>query len=139
MNNPLQVRFQSGNVDWYTRSDGKTKSRFSWESSANLPSDFTIKVTIRSEDYGAYGIFKARLYKKRLSIIRYIDESATFGIPKDDNSNNIADAWEVPANGWIGSVTSEDDLENAGHTLHGDGFVEDIEAMKQSNQTGESQ
>ena len=127
---PLGSRVRLKHVLWHTRITGLTATRFSWTSDANLPSDFTICVTVTSEDYGAFGTLRARLYKERRWWFD-IDESDTIKIPKDENKdgsgkkkgNKIADAWEVSANGWEHDTKPHHDLEIKGNTWRGDGLV----------------
>ena len=77
-------------------SDGTTQVRFFWTSDANLPDRFTIRVTVSCEDYGAFGLLQARLYKDApwymVGLAGGIDETASLNIPKDTNNNQIADA-----------------------------------------------
>jgi len=62
-------------LTWETQEDGSTEARFSWTSSANMPSTFTIGVRVMSEDYGKFGTLQARLYKKKWAF--GVDETAT--------------------------------------------------------------
>lgn len=111
---------------WHTHSDGRTIAGVSWVSRTYLPPDtFTIIITIRSEDYGAFGKLRAKLFKPKLIGWRLLATSTPFKIPKDTNHNNIADVWEVAGNGWHSKTKAKTDDE-AGpvdnpHT--GDGLV----------------
>jgi len=105
-----------------SRQDGTTDLRVSWTSSANMPpGGFTIVVTVTCEDYGAFGTLQARLYKASDDAsdpMPAVDETAQKRIPKDDNANHIADAWEVSSNGWRSGITPRskvafDDLQAA--------------------------
>jgi len=108
-------------LTWETQENGTTRARFSWTSSANMPSTFTIGVTVTCEDYGAFGTLQARLFKASddaTNPMPAVDETATIRIPKDDNANHIADAWEVSSNGWRSGITPRskvafDDLQAA--------------------------
>ncbi len=121
--NPLSP-INTNHLTWETRTDGTTEARFSWTSDAKLPGTFTISVTVTSEDFGAFGTLRARLYKKGwLFGIKPIDENDAFNIPKDVNLNNIADAWEVFATGWTRDTTPTTDAEAGANDWHGDGFV----------------
>ena len=116
--------YNASHLTWETQSDGRTKARVSWTSDANLPRDFTIALTITSEDYGAFGTLQARLYKKRFGLLPFdIEETASIKIPKDNNNNKIADAWEVTANGWTNSTKKTTDEEAGANLWRGDGFV----------------
>jgi len=112
-----------------SRQDGTTDLRVSWTSSANMPpGGFTIVVTVTCEDYGAFGTLQARLFKENATLgIFDIDETGTIKIPKDDNSNHIADEWEVQQNVWGRGTKATDDNEptNVGGTAswRGDGFT----------------
>jgi len=114
-------------LTWEDRQDGTTDLRVSWTSSADMPSTFTIGVTVTCEDYGAFGTLQARLYKENATLgVFDIDETATIRIPKDDNSNHIADEWEVQQNVWGRGITPRDDDEPSGHSdnpWRGDGFT----------------
>ena len=110
--------------------NGTTQVRFFWTSDANLPDNFTIRVTVTCEDYSAFGTLQARLYKDApwytVGLAGGIDETASMSIPKDINNNQIADAWEVSGNGWSSSITAETDDEPSGipgNSHKGDGFT----------------
>jgi len=110
-------------LTWETQADGTTRARFSWTSSANMPSTFTIGVTVTCEDYGAFGTLQARLYKASDDAsdpMPAVDKTAQIRIPKDNNANHIADAWEVSKNGWRSSTEPMSDDEPSG--LRGRGF-----------------
>ena len=112
---------KNGHIAWETREDGRTPARFSWNSEASLPTDFTIVVIVTSEDYGAFGTLQAHLYQKDT-----VDETALLNIPKDNNNNEIADAWEVAAFGWKAGMTATTDDEPSGiadNSYTGDGFT----------------
>lgn len=77
---------------WQSWTGGqKKKVSAEWISSDNLDG-FTMTITVRCEDYGAFGILRARVYGVRFSLIPD-DLLATcmIPIPKDDNLNYMAD------------------------------------------------
>lgn len=79
-------------LEWHRWSGGRKDSVVAkWTSDDNLDG-FTIQITVRCDDYGAFGILRAQLYKSRFSIIpdnRLLE--CFMPIPKDDNFNYIAD------------------------------------------------
>jgi hypothetical protein len=71
-------------------------------------------VTVRCYDYGAYGLIKAESVGTHAGAI-----SGTTDIPKDENSNCIADAWS----GNNGQATDDNETDPVGDSNYpGDGF-----------------
>ena len=129
----LAPNVKTSETTWETQSDGRTNARFSWTSDANLPSTFAIPLTVTCKDYGAFGTLQVRLYREGIGVgtlrIGGVDKTATINIPKDANDNNIADVWEIAANGWTSRHTGTNagtiDAEpgGTGNNWKGDGFT----------------
>ena len=79
-------------LKWQSWKGGqKKKVAAEWKSSDNLDG-FTMNITVRCEDYGAFGILRARVYKRRFSLIPDdLLAECVIPIPKDDNLNYMAD------------------------------------------------
>ena len=60
-----------------------------WNSSDSLDS-FSMDITVRCKDYGAFGILRVKLYNTSSSSDVFVYE-VSIAIPKDDNGNYIAD------------------------------------------------
>ena len=98
----------------------ETTATLSWVADTNLPSTFTIPVTVNSEDGGSFGTLVATFNSNTCSI----------NIPKDDNGDYIGDSWETSAwkDGRHTPPADEETGPNAGtgveaNTQVGDGLV----------------
>ena len=60
-----------------------------WNSSDSL-GNFSMNITVRCKDYGAFGILRVKLYNTSSSSDVFVNE-ISIAIPKDDNGNYIAD------------------------------------------------
>jgi len=100
------LKFIAGDNSGFTIGDGgltATKYGVTWA-----------VVTVRCYDYGAYGLIKAESVGTYAGAI-----SGTTKIPKDTNSNDIADAWD----GDNGAATDDNETDPVGDSNHpGDGF-----------------
>ena len=74
---------------WKKWSKDKVNAVAEWQQSDNLDS-FTIDITVRCEDYGAFGILRVKLYKSKLGPDEFLKE-CLITVPKDENGNYIAD------------------------------------------------
>ncbi|MGC4054562.1 MAG: hypothetical protein QM757_36240 [Paludibaculum sp.] len=75
-------------------------------------------VYVQAKDFGAWGHLKASAPKLFLKAIYKPTNTYVLTIPRDDDGNHIADAWEGSA-----LEPSSDDQEVAGQTARGDGLT----------------
>lgn len=75
-------------------------------------------VYVQATDFGAWGRIKASAPKLSLNAIHKPTNTYSLTIPRDEDGNRIADAWEGTAR-----EASADDEEVAGQTARGDGLT----------------
>lgn len=113
---------------WKEWSGSSNTAVAQWQSSDNLDT-FTIDITVRCKDYGAFGILRASLYKRRWGIFpdAHVME-CWYPIPKDENLNFIADKCDADygyTNPAIDAETGPDDGDGVEENNNpGDGLVQ---------------
>ncbi len=85
-----------------------------------------VKLVLSSFDYGAWGILKVKAEDKDGKPIKVVylqrKESSEISIPKDEDHNHIADAWQEEK-GAMGLPADWDEAEVKGQNARGDGLT----------------
>lgn len=110
---------KKNNKTWKVQQDGEQLVVGS--TSGALP------VTITSRDYAGHAVVSATVTVDGATLIAHEDTGKGIGepgirVPKDDNQNHIADAWEADNHAKDRDATDDDDAKPAGMFNKGDGL-----------------